>query len=632
MRTTLEELHGALTRDELIPHFQPIVDLRTAQVCGFEVLARWDHPIHGAVLPQNLIELAEKNGFIGVLSQQVFGKAFSALARAEGNLRLSINLSPIQLGHSSLVMQIGNLAEDTGFPLDRLTIEITESALLKDLENAKGIARDLKQLGCRLSLDDFGTGYSSLAHLHALPFDELKIDRSFVHQMTRKRESRKIVAAIIGLAHSLGLHSVAEGIENEEQADMILWLGGEFGQGWHYGRPASLDVARQVTAAARRIVPAKIPHPGDDWAVSSLEAFPTHRLAQLQAIYDGAPVGLCFLDTQLRYVSLNRKLAEMNGISIASHLGHTVEEVNPDFYPHIEPLLRRALRGEAISSVEVERPDPEGGPSRWMLCSYQPAFDEADEVIGVSISVIDNTPNKLAEAARSESEYTLQHIAELSRQVPWTMESGDMNCGGMELQASSVWARQIPLDKLPNLGWLEAAHHEDLKIVIHKFKSALNSGSPIDIEYRVEHPDGDWRWVRLRGSPRFASDGSILRWYGSVEDVHERKSQEEEMRKAKARMRDMLDSVPVAIVVDKSSNQAVMLGIQPLPDTIPLDLVPSGAVAETGAGSNPAAAALHALLDPAPDSPPRKTFRRASTRRASKGRRQTPRSSQPPSA
>jgi PAS domain S-box-containing protein len=416
-------------------------------------------------------------------------------------------------------------------------------------------------MGCHLSLDDFGTGYSSLAHLHALPFDELKIDRAFVHQMTRKRESRKIVAAIIGLAHSLGLHSVAEGIENEEQADMLLRLGGEFGQGWYYGRPASVDVMHQLTAGTRRAAPARVPHPGDDWAVSSLEAFPAHRLPQLQAIYDGAPVGLCFLDTQLRYVSLNRKLAEMNALPVASHLGRTVQETIPHFYPHVEPLLRRALRGEAISSVEVERPGVDGAPSRWLMISYQPAFDEADEVIGVSISVVDNTANKLAEEARRESEYALQHIAELSRQVPWTMGSD-----GTDLQASSVWARQMAHDKLPNLGWLEAAHHEDLKGVIHTFKKALNGGHPIDIEYRVEDPDGGWKWVRLRGSPRFAADGSIVRWYGSVEDVHERKSQEEEMRQAQARMRDMLQTVPIAIVLDQGSNQAVMLGIQPVPD------------------------------------------------------------------
>jgi PAS domain S-box-containing protein len=614
MRTTLEDLQGALNRDELIPHFQPIVDLRTGQIRGFEVLARWNHATHGPVLPQNLIELAEKNGLIGAVTQQVFGKAFAEAARAGGEFRLSVNVSPLQLSHSSLVLQIGTLGEDTGFPLDRLTIEITESALLRDIENAKGVAHGLKQLGCRLSLDDFGTGYSSLAHLHALPFDELKIDRSFVHQMTRKRESRKIVAAILGLAHSLGLHSVAEGIENEQQADMILWLGGEFGQGWHYGRPASFESMQQLTATPRRSVAAKIPHPGDDWAVSSLEAFPAHRLAQLQAIYDGAPVGLCFLDTQLRYVSVNRKLAEMNNLPVASHLGRTVQEIVPHFYPRIEPLLRRALSGEAISGVEVERPAAGSTPGRWMLCSYQPAFDEVDEVIGVSVSVLDNTANKLADDARRESEYTLQHMAELSRQVPWTMGSD-----GKDVQASSVWARQVAQDKVPNLGWLEAAHHDDLKLVINKFKKALNAGKPIDIEYRVEDPDGDWRWVRLRGSPRFAPDGSILRWYGSVEDVHERKSQEQEMREAKARMRNMLQSVPVAVVVDKASNQAVMLGIQPIPDDDWFEVTPAKADSEPARGP---AASAH-------DKPAHETARRRSVTSAAKPRRKANQSNAP---
>jgi len=270
----LVDLHRALDNDEMVPHFQPLVELRTGKLSGFEVLARWNHPINGPFLPENLIALAEQNGLIGILSQQVFGKAFSAVGLLPGKLGLSINLSPVQLHYGTLSRQIQDLAAGFDFPLERLTVEITESALLKDLQRSQKIAGELKEMGCRLSLDDFGTGYSSLAHLQALPFDELKIDRSFVGQMTKRRESRKIVAAIVGLGQSLGMATIAEGVETEEQADMLIWLGCEQAQGWRYGKAeAASEISRTIAAPPIAALPG-LGTPGDDWATSSLEAAP----------------------------------------------------------------------------------------------------------------------------------------------------------------------------------------------------------------------------------------------------------------------------------------------------------------------------------------------------------------------
>ena len=170
------------------------------------------------------------------------------------------------------------------------------------------IIRELKESGCRLAMDDFGTGFSNLRQLQMLPFDELKVDRSFVISMTNTRGSRKIVAAIIGLGHSLGLTTLAEGVETEEQAEMLLWLGCAQGQGWFYGRPVTADGIPLLLEAAPHKLSTALSIHGDGWVVSSLEALPTQRLAQLQAIYDGAPVGLCFLDLNCRYVSINKKL------------------------------------------------------------------------------------------------------------------------------------------------------------------------------------------------------------------------------------------------------------------------------------------------------------------------------------
>ena len=554
MTLNVAELNRALADDQLVPHFQPIVELRTGRLSGFEVLARWMHPLHGAVLPSNLIELAEENGLVATVAQQVFSKAFLLVAAVPETLKLSVNLSPMQLAHSDLSHQIEGMASNAGFSLHRLTIEITESALLTDLTGAKGIAHELKELGCRLSLDDFGTGYSSLAHLHALPFDELKIDRCFVSRMTEKRESRKIVAAIIGLGHSLGLDTVAEGIETAEQADMLLWLGSELGQGWHYGRPASFDVIRSMVKAGP--VASRLNGPAEDLAVSSLEAYPTQRLAQLQAIYDGVPVGLCFLDRDMRYVSLNRRLAEINASSVAAHLGNTVREMIPASYANLEPYLLRALQGEAISGVEVPRPTFGSKDNGWVMIYYQPAFDEADEVIGVSICVLDITEHKRAQDELSEIEFAQRQLVEFSHQVPWTMDSE-----GNNLQLSSQWVTELASGNAQtrNPSWMGKLHPDDLKLAIAEMKEALLAGERIDMEYRVQTTEGAWRWMRLRGLPRLGQNGEITRWYGSVEDIHEKKSAEVAASKTEAEIRALLRAVPVAIIIEEGKSRTVQM-------------------------------------------------------------------------
>ncbi len=384
--------------DALVPCFQAVTDLQTGQIAGFEVLARWQHPEFGLILPANFISLAEEHGLIGALSEQVFCKAFRFGAQLPPGLFLAVNVSPIQLRDWGLAQRVRGWAEEAGFLLSRVTIEITESALLDNLEQARTIAVELKELGCRLALDDFGTGYSSLLHLQALPFDKLKIDRSFVKSMLLARESRKIVAGVIGLAHSLDLVTVAEGIETEEQAKMLLTLGCQLGQGWFYGRPGPVDAALMCLSDPPRALSIQSAVNEAEMAVRTLEGRPAERLAQLQAIYDGAPVGLCFLDTKLRYVSINRRLAEMNRVPVAAHLGRTVAEIHQDNYVNFEPYLLRALGGEAIHGVEVVRgPSRTGGPTEYNLASYQPARDEAGEVIGVSIAVIDITSLKRAE-------------------------------------------------------------------------------------------------------------------------------------------------------------------------------------------------------------------------------------------
>ncbi|HEY6448909.1 MAG TPA: EAL domain-containing protein [Acidobacteriaceae bacterium] len=261
MLVNLAEVRHAVECDGIVPCFQPIVDLCSTHLVGFEVLTRWRHPTLGLILPTNFIQMTEELGVIGILTRQILRKAFRSAASLPGQLTVSVNVSPIQLKFRSLPTQVREAAEQAGLPLDRLVIEITESAILDNEELANTIARELKDMGCRLALDDFGTGYASLRHLLALPFDQLKVDRSFVHELTFRPESRKIVAAVLGMGSNLGLVTLAEGVETREQEQVLLDLGCMQGQGWLYGRPVIADQIADVTAnrACLGLAPASVP-------------------------------------------------------------------------------------------------------------------------------------------------------------------------------------------------------------------------------------------------------------------------------------------------------------------------------------------------------------------------------------
>jgi PAS domain S-box-containing protein len=532
MLVDLNDVRRALESDAIVPCFQPIVELPTGRLAGFEVLARWMHPDFGLILPENFISLAEESGLIGQLSHQILSKSFLSAPVLPDPLFLAVNISPIQLHYLTLPRQIHDAAEEYEFSLQRLIVEITESALVNNLERARKIAFEIREMGCRLSLDDFGTGYSSLRHLQALPFSKLKVDRSFVGSMTSERESRKIVAAVVGLGHSLDMTTVAEGVETEEQADILLRLGCELAQGWLYGRPMPAERIPDMIASAAQVQSnGMLPQPKEG-TISSLEALPAQRLAQLQAIYDGAPVGLCFLDRSLRYVSLNQRLADLNGAPVPSHIGRTVHDMLPELFPQIEPFLQRALRGEAIADVEVSKPSQNlGEPDLLVHCSYQPAFDEAHEVIGVSVAIVDVTQRTRAEEALRESEEDRRRMVELSPQIPWTLDAD-----GNLMDISSRWVQLTGMsrEQTRKMGWLDALHADDVVPTMEALKEVLHTGKPIDIVHRVKTVEGKWKWLRARGSPCYGPSGEIVRWYGGCEDVDELKEMEEALRTSRA--------------------------------------------------------------------------------------------------
>ncbi|MGA8088365.1 MAG: EAL domain-containing protein [Terracidiphilus sp.] len=406
-------LRSALENGEFFPYFQPLVVLATGKLHGFEALARWQHPNFGMIAPDIFIPLAESHGLIGELSSQILQKAFEAIALHGEGLRLAFNISPLQLKDLNLPRRIRQIAEGARFSLECATVEITESAIAEDMNAARSISIDLKAMGCRIALDDFGTGYSSLYHLKSLPFDELKVDRTFVSSMATERESRKIVAAVVGLGQSLGLETIAEGIETQEQADMLVRLGCEMGQGWHYGRPAPAEQLPSVIELRRPRAVSRAGNEGIGSSVICREGLPSQRLAQLQAVYDGAPVGLGFLDRNLKYININRRLAELHGVSVGDHYGKTLAEVIPKLYPTLEAHVKEALNGKGTCDLEIREPASHGHSRRTFLVSYQPAFDEAGEVVGVSCAVKDFTARKDAEDKLRQYERLVEGLDEM---------------------------------------------------------------------------------------------------------------------------------------------------------------------------------------------------------------------------
>ena len=241
-------LREGIPLGQFVPYYEPQVDLTSGEIIGFEVLARWEHPTRGVIPPDSFIPVAEECGLIADMSVSVMRRAFMEARDWDQRITLSVNISPAQLKDPWLAQKIVKLLVETGYPANRLEIEITESSLFQNLSLAQSIVGSLKNQGIRLALDDFGTGYSSLAHLRALPFDRIKIDKSFVTAMNKDPESMAIVNAISKLGESLNLPITAEGIEDQGIYESLRGMGLHKGQGWHFGKPMTVSAARRLLA------------------------------------------------------------------------------------------------------------------------------------------------------------------------------------------------------------------------------------------------------------------------------------------------------------------------------------------------------------------------------------------------
>lgn len=249
------DLRRALHAGELELHYQPLVDLRTGRVSGFEALARWNHPELGPISPADFIPVAEESGLIVPLGRWALAKAAQTISKwdkalgTDPQFGMSVNLSAVQLQRDDVVEAVSSALAASGVSGNRITLEITESAFISDPAGTKALLNRLKTMDLNLAMDDFGTGYSSLAYLQQLPIDILKIDRSFVSEMMVDKDKRAIVRTILSLARALGMKTTAEGVESAEISQILRRLGCSAGQGFYYARPMAEDDAYAFLSA-----------------------------------------------------------------------------------------------------------------------------------------------------------------------------------------------------------------------------------------------------------------------------------------------------------------------------------------------------------------------------------------------
>jgi diguanylate cyclase (GGDEF)-like protein len=252
-RRALElDLRAAVTVGEFEVFYQPFVNLAENRITGFEALVRWNHPTRGRVSPAEFIPLAEETGLIAAIGEWVLRQACTEAKSWPSDLRVAVNVSPVQFRNKTLLSTVVSALATSGLRANLLELEITETVLMTNNDATLALLHELRSLGVRISMDDFGTGYSSLSYLRSFPFDKIKIDQSFVRDLTERPDSIAIIRAVADLGQSFGMTTTAEGVETQEQLDKMRAEGCNEVQGYFYSKPVPASEIPQLLATFRQ--------------------------------------------------------------------------------------------------------------------------------------------------------------------------------------------------------------------------------------------------------------------------------------------------------------------------------------------------------------------------------------------
>ncbi len=289
-----------LQAGEFTPYFQPIVSLEDERVVGFEMLARRVLPDGLIIPPDQFIPEMERQGLLNELTAVLLTQGILTAGTWPEQQFLSVNVSPSQLKGCHLPDIIKHVANQYAFSLPRLKIEITETALIDDVDSARAQIDYLSEMGCMIAMDDFGTGFSSLAWLIQLPATTIKIDSSFIRSMLHQKDSRKIVSSVVGLGRSLDMDVIAEGVETEEEAEMLRKIGCTYAQGYLFGKPLTADETHALL----------LTRPGKKFHRRVQRMSLDQRAHQISSMYAAPGTSICFLNTDLRIVDASETFAE----------------------------------------------------------------------------------------------------------------------------------------------------------------------------------------------------------------------------------------------------------------------------------------------------------------------------------
>lgn len=490
----------ALKDGSIWPAFQPIVELRSRDVVGFEILARWTDLEEGNIPPDQFISRFEEYNLIDGLTERLLNIAARQLHRLDADRFIAINIAPMQLLRGDLPERMVAICDAAGIAPHNIEVEVTENSLMQDPASSLATLRAIDRLGMKISIDDFGTGYSSLSRLESFPFHKLKIDAQFVRSIAVDTSRRRIVAAIIGLGQSLGISVVAEGIETPEQARIVTELGCAFGQGWLFGRPTD--------ASNLKIEPRQC---------GSLDSLPIDRspfqqFHQLQTLYDQAPVGLCYMDLRYRYVQVNDLFASMHGKHANDILGKTIDQVlDGDLLERVRTILDTAQSTKAPLNNMFHL---DGRVFRILGNQVQ---DISGEMIGFSLVSLDITEQVDLIRAREERDQHYRHLIELGPNVNWSAD----NTGKVDYMSplSNSTCDESMDDRIAR--WYARMHPEDASRVRTTWLSHLASGKPFQTTFRIRWEDGEFRQVLSRAVPHRDDRDQIVRWYGVISEIWE---------------------------------------------------------------------------------------------------------------